>query len=248
MAATNRKPEITAVRRKPAGMLPATQRRATRARVAGLWMTAPLAVLAALPAACSSSPGTGTAASRPPSAASRAANGSPSGRGSGATTSPAASAPGVASADCATSALKAALGSANGAAGSSYVPIRFTNVSRADCTLYGYPGVSFVTGPAGGQVGNAARRIPLPNGQARPVSLRPGAAANAIVQVVDTGVYPPSQCRPANGPYLRIYPPSQTAPLYVRTGFGPGAACASKAVTTLQIEPVQPGASPATAR
>jgi Protein of unknown function (DUF4232) len=111
--------------------------------------------------------------------------------------------------------------------------------------MYGYPGVSYVTGPAGGQVGSPAKRIPLPDGHARPVALRPGGAANAVLQVVDTGNYPPSQCQPANGPYLRIYPPGQTAALYAKTGFGPGTACASKAVTTLQIEPVQQGSGAA---
>lgn len=240
--------ETTAVRHRPAiGVVAADARRtAARTRVAGLGVAAPLAVLAALPAACSPAPpGTGAAASRPPSAASRTAAGSRSGAGSGATASPAATAAGAPSADCATSALKVALGPANGAAGSSYVPIRFTNVSPADCTLFGYPGVSFVTGPAGGQVGNAATRMPLPSGQPRPVPLRPGAAATAVLQVVDTGVYSSSQCRPADGPYLRIYPPGQTAALYVRTRFGPGAACASRAVTTLQIQPVQPGAGSA---
>jgi hypothetical protein len=118
-------------------------------------------------------------------------------------------------------------------------------VSSADCALYGYPGVSFVTGPAGGQVGNAASRIPLPAGQPRAVTLRPGEVANAVLQVVDNGVYPKSGCQPADGSYLRVYPPGQTAALYVRTGFTQGAACASRTVTTLQIQPVQPGAGPA---
>ena len=145
---------------------------------------------------------------------------------------------------CATSVLKAVMGPASGAAGSAYVPIRFTNHSSTGCTLFGYPGVSFVTGPAGSQVGNAASRTPLPAGPAHLVTLAPGAVANAVLQIADTGNYPRSTCQPASGPYLRIYPPGQTAALYLRNGTGFGT-CASKSVTTLHIEPVQPGASPA---
>ena len=53
---------------------------------------------------------------------------------------------------CATSALKVTVpkGQGNAAAGSSYYPIQFTNASGTSCTLYGYPGVSFVTAPDGG--------------------------------------------------------------------------------------------------
>lgn len=31
------------------------------------------------------------------------------------------------------------------AAGSLYYPVNFTNTSDAPCTLYGYPGMSFIT-------------------------------------------------------------------------------------------------------
>lgn len=58
---------------------------------------------------------------------------------------------------CATTALTASLGPGSGAAGSSYYPIEFTNASSTTCTLYGYPGVSFVTA-SGVQVGAAATR------------------------------------------------------------------------------------------
>ncbi len=63
---------------------------------------------------------------------------------------------------CATSALRASVptGQGNGAAGSSYYPIVFTNVSGASCTLYGYPGVSFVTGVGGSQIGIPAAWSP----------------------------------------------------------------------------------------
>jgi len=90
-------------------------------------------------------------------------------------------------APCVTSALKVAVprGQGNGAAGSSYYPIQFTNASGTSCTLYGYPGVSFVTAPGGRQIGIAATRNPttakqlvtVPPGQStRRTTLRPAAA------------------------------------------------------------------------
>lgn len=223
----------------------------------GVTAAASLAGLAAavlgVTAACSPAPQSATAgASRPVSATAA----SPTAGGSAARTSAArtpATAPAAvsgaganAAGACATSTLKAAIGPANGAAGSAYVPIRFTNVSSRTCTLSGYPGVSFVTGPAGSQVGNAADRMPPPNGPARPVTLAPGAVASAVLQIADAGnFYPASRCRPASGPYLRVYPPGQTGALFISTGFGAGVACASRAVTTLHVGPVQPGANPA---
>jgi hypothetical protein len=216
----------------------AVRRSGSGAVVAGLSLLVPLAVLAT---ACSfTSPGTGGGgSSQPPGAtASSAAPPANSGTSGGSGAAPAA--------ECATSGLKAVLGPAEGTAGSSYLPITFTNISSAGCTLYGYPGVSFVTGSGGSQVGNAANRIPLPNGQAHTVSLHPGEVANAVLRVLDSQNFPSSECQPADGRYLRIYPPGQTAALYVRTGFGPDAACASRAVTVLQVEPIEPGGSPPT--
>lgn len=221
--------------------------RAARAGAAARKGTAAVSYLAAVPvvallAAACSSPSAGTAGSRPPSGAASAA-GAPSGAGTSAGTgnpTAAAGGTGTAAGACASAALKAALGPPSGAAGSSYLPIRFTNVSAAGCTLQGYPGVSFVTGPSGSQVGNPADRIPRPAGPAHPVTLAPGGAANAVLQVADAGNYPASRCQPASAAYLRVFPPGQTAALYVRNAYG-YPACASTGVTTLHVEPVQPG-------
>lgn len=225
-------------------------RGAPRAGVAAGKGTAVAACLAALPvvallaAGCSSaSPSAGS----PPPSGAASAPGTPAGAGTSASTgSPAAAAggTGTAAGACASAALKAALGPPSGAAGSSYVPIRFTNVSAARCTLFGYPGVSFVTGPSGREVGNPADRIPLPAGPAHRVTLAPGGAANAVLQVADAGNYPASRCQPASAAYLRVFPPGQTAALQVKNAYG-YQACTSRGVTTLHVEPVQPGAGSA---
>ncbi len=83
-------------------------------------------------------------------------------------------------------------------------------VGAASCTLYGYPGVSLVSGPPYTQIGLAAKR-----GTTTPVklvTLAPGATAHAVLQIVDALNFPPSSCGPAKATYLRIYPPNQKAP------------------------------------
>ena len=113
-------------------------------------------------------------------------------------------------AGCATTALTASLGPASGAAGSSYYPIEFTNSSSATCSLYGFPGVSFVTA-SGAQVGVAATQdTTYPR---RVVMLTPGSTVHAELRITDAQNYSPSTCRPATVNRLRIFPPGQTSPL-----------------------------------
>jgi hypothetical protein len=140
---------------------------------------------------------------------------------------------------CATAALKVTVpaGAGGAAAGSSYYPIRFANVSGASCTLYGYPGVSFVTAQGRRQIGPAATRNPA---AARPlVTLSPGQTVHAQLQVVNAENYPPSGCGLVTAHWLKIYPPNQTAPAYV--GFT--AQACSKPEHILSVQTVQPGAA-----
>ena len=221
----------------------AAARAAARKRTAAAPWLAVLPMLAILAAAChsptsASAPAT-AGASRPPTGAPATSAPSPAGNPTAA-----AGGAGDAAGHCPSAALKAALGPPSGAAGSSYVPIRFTNVSATRCTLFGYPGVSFVTGRSGSEVGNPASRIPLPTGRDHRVTLAPGHAANAVLQVADAGNYPAARCQPASAPYLRVFPPDQTAALYLRNADG-YPACASRGVTILHVQPVQPGAGSA---
>jgi Protein of unknown function (DUF4232) len=100
------------------------------------------------------------------------------------------------------------------AAGSSYYPIDFTNTSGSTCTLFGYPGVSFTSGQGGSQIGRPASRNPA--GPPVTVTLTPGTVAHATVQVTQAANYSKSACEPVTAHWLKIYPPNQTAPLYVR--------------------------------
>ena len=174
---------------------------------------AALLCTALLAAACSSSTSTsGTSLGSTPSS-------TPAASSAPATTPAPPSAPASATASagvagCSSRALKAKVDTAQAgaAAGSTYVPIDFTNIGSSTCTLFGYPGVSAVDSPSGSQLGRAATRNPAAS--ATLVTLVPGGVAHAIVQVANAGNYTPSQCSPVTAHYLRIYPPNQFTAIY----------------------------------
>jgi hypothetical protein len=127
----------------------------------------------------------------------------------GSTSSPHAAGP----APCATSGLSVKLGAGNGAAGSTYVPIVFTNTSGSSCSLFGYPGVSFVSGQGGSQIGSAAQRDSTQ--AAQNVVLAAGGVAHAFLRVVQAANFPVADCKPVTASTLKIFPPEQTVPLYL---------------------------------
>jgi hypothetical protein len=136
---------------------------------------------------------------------------------------------------CATSSLQVKQGIAQGYAGGVYQVIDFTNTSSSTCTLYGYPGVSLVSGPPYTQIGLAAKRST--STPVKLVTLAPGATGNALLQIVDALNYPSASCGPTKATALKIYPPNQTAPVYLpNTANG----CA-KSVQIMYIGAVQPG-------
>lgn len=108
-------------------------------------------------------------------------------------------------AGCLTKHLKVSIGQGQGAAGSSYQPIVFTNTGGKACSLLGYPGVSFLDS-GGSQLGAPAMRE---HGAKQPITLAPGGNASALLQIPDPGVYSPAQCAPGNAAELKVYPPNQ---------------------------------------
>jgi Protein of unknown function (DUF4232) len=131
----------------------------------------------------------------------------------------------TASDGCLTSGLSLHLGAGQGTAGSIYEPIVFTNTSGRSCTLYGYPGVSFVAPGTGHQVGAAASRNP--EHAPATVTLAPGASASALLQVVDDRNFPPSSCHLVAVSGLRVYPPGNTAAAYLPFK-APSTACSTQ--------------------
>lgn len=140
--------------------------------------------------------------------------------GAPAQTAPAAHAGGGGTPQCGAATLKLTLGGGDGAAGHLYQALDFTNTGSVACVMTGFPGVSYVTGNNGQQLGAPAQR----DGAAGPsVTLAPGATASAIVGRTDVGVFDPNACKPAPVTGLRVYPPNDTAALFVpATGTGCG--------------------------
>jgi hypothetical protein len=136
---------------------------------------------------------------------------------------------------CPTRSLGLKLGLAQGAAGSTYQVIDFTNISNATCTLYGYPGVSLAGGKPVTQIGLAAAES-----HATPrklITLPPGAVANAVLQIAHAVNFPAAKCHPVTADYLQIYPPNQTTPAYLHYS---SQTCA-KPVQVLTVSVVQAG-------
>ena len=192
--------------------------------------------LSSSPSASSGSSGSNGAASAASSAASASASSAaaPTGPASSAAVNP--NVPGGPP-GCATRDLKATVGVAQGAAGSVYQVIDFTNIGTASCSLYGYPGIALAGGSPVTQIGMAASRSP----QAGPalVTLKPGDVANTLLRITQAQNYPTSKCSPMASTYLQIYPPNQTTPIYL--GYK-STGCSATGVNLLTVSVVQSGA------
>ena len=188
--------------------------------------------LSSSPSASSSSGSSGSNGAASSASSSAAA---PTGHASSAAVNPNAAAAGGPP-GCATRDLKATVGVAQGAAGSVYQVIDFTNIGTASCSLYGYPGIALAGGSPVTQIGAAASRSP----QAGPalVTLAPGAVANTLLRITQAQNYPTSKCSPMASTYLQIYPPNQTTPVYL--GYK-STGCSSSAVKLLSIGVMQAG-------
>jgi hypothetical protein len=132
---------------------------------------------------------------------------------------------------CATSALKVSLGPANGTAGTVFYPLRFVNTSKLGCTLRGYPGVTAVTS-SGKQIGSPASPIAS---SYKTVTLLPGKAQSAVVGIVETGNFSPSQCAPVTAAGLKVAPPDQSRVATIKKTFS---TCSSTTVISLTVRPV----------
>jgi len=133
----------------------------------------------------------------------------------------------------------------NGAAGSFYYDLEFTNLSAHSCTLTGYPGVSGVD-LGGHQLGSAAIRNP----EHRPALITLASAtttntaaawATVVLRITDVGNYPTSICKPLTAAGLRVYAPGQRGSTVIPFPFG---ACSRSGPTYLSVEAVQKGVIP----
>jgi hypothetical protein len=113
---------------------------------------------------------------------------------------------------CTTVELAASLGEGGAGAGSVYRPLIFTNTGSHPCELRGFPGVSYVAGDDGHQVGPAAA---MSGERGDQVPIPPGGTAQAQLQLVNVQNYDPADCQPVPVRGLRVYPPGDTVSLFV---------------------------------
>jgi len=130
-----------------------------------------------------------------------------------------------------------AVGQGNGAAGTIYYPLEFTNLSGHTCALFGFPGVSAVDGH-GNQLGSPANW----EGTRSPhtVILAPGATAHTMMAYHDAAVTTEPGCDPVNSAVLlKVYPPGEHSATYAAYDFQ---SCSRKGVRYLSIVgPIIPG-------
>ncbi|MEO5708931.1 MAG: DUF4232 domain-containing protein [Nocardioidaceae bacterium] len=136
---------------------------------------------------------------------------------------------------CTVDDLKVRLSPGEGAAGSTFFLVRLTNTTGLTCRSGGFGGVSLVGGGDGRQIGAPADRVEKP--KLRVVTLKPGASAEAKLQLTEAANYPATKCRPVQAQGFRVYPPNQTKSAFVRH---PATACRNNAVHLLRLSPYQP--------
>lgn len=201
-----------------------------------------LAVPALLLAGCGSgnkttatpAPGTtspsATASATTAAAAPSTGGGSSSGTGSGAGTGS-----GTGTKRCHTADLTVKAGASDGATGTFHTNLVFTDKSGHSCTLYGYPGVSWVAGDNGAQVNDPFQRA---GGTRRTITLAPGGQAHTVLITHNALNYPEDQCKPVDVRGYRVYPPDETAAIFVSA---PGKACSVKGTNLGQVEAIAAG-------
>ncbi|WP_049580160.1 DUF4232 domain-containing protein [Streptomyces sp. SBT349] len=146
----------------------------------------------------------------------------------------------VEAAGCATDALAVEVGAADAGAGSMTLPLAFTNEGETTCALTGWPGVSLAE--EGGTAGGAGIGSPAARGEeagpAVRVELAPGATAQADLRVTRAENHPAEDCDPVPAGGLRVYPPDETAAVFLpREGL---TGCRNEGVTLLTVTVLHP--------
>ncbi|WP_084504059.1 DUF4232 domain-containing protein [Actinoplanes sp. N902-109] len=121
-----------------------------------------------------------------------------------------------------------------GAAGHHSEYLLFENITGHACSLKGYPGVSFVTGDSGEQVGSAFTRTPA---DAPLIMLTPGDRVHATILIANPDNAGAADCKPVQTRGYRVYPPDETASAFVSH---PGTACSAQGQAVGQVRPISP--------
>jgi hypothetical protein len=113
---------------------------------------------------------------------------------------------------CTAAELSVSVGAADPGAGSVVRPLVFTNTGSRTCELRGFPGVSYVAGADGHQVGPAAEMSGERGGE---VPISPRGTAVAQLQLVNVQNFEAAVCMPTSVRGLRVYAPGETAAVFV---------------------------------
>lgn len=139
--------------------------------------------------------------------------------------------------ECKAGSLRLSFGGSDAAMNQRYTVLRFTNKGNRSCVIVGFPGVSYVGGDDGRQIGAPAQR----NGGIRPqITLAPGQVASTVIHSVNGGVLP--DCQQADARGYRIYPPDDTASRYLPFPGGDLQVCANPSDPQLDVSSIKPGA------
>lgn len=179
------------------------------------------------------SPSASAPASTPQSSEQSASTAPSAGAGSSA-----GSGSGSASGDrCAVSSLAGRIeAGSGGAAGSVVVHLVLENTGSTTCTVQGWPGVSFVGGGTGKQIGAAAtqeKSSPHPT-----VTLAAGKTAVAPLKITRAENYSAGDCSPKTPDGFRVYPPGSKQSLFVKDA--DYRACASADASLLSVQAFVP--------
>ena len=130
-------------------------------------------------------------------------------------------------------------GQGNGAAGTIYYPLEFTNLSGHTCSMRGFPGVSAIN-RGGQQLGSPANwQSGGGFGTTRTVNVVPGATVHAILAYHDAAVSTEAGCDPVDTTFeLRVYPPDGRSATFA---FFDLEACSHAGPIYLSVGPIKPG-------
>lgn len=168
-------------------------------------LVGPLVAVGAVAVALAACGGSSSSSTTSTTAPARSSTSSTSASGSSSSTSsPTTSSTAPGTSVCPTSSLALSLGQPNGTAGATHYTLTFRNTGATVCSMYGYPGVSFLDG-SGHQIGDPAQRQ---GGTPATVALAKGGSAYASMAVTDPGIPPCTGSTAAA--QVRVYPPGET--------------------------------------
>lgn len=136
---------------------------------------------------------------------------------------------------CTTGRLAVTAGHEDGAAGTRYLPLRFTNVWSRACAISGYPRVVYLATPAGPQVNDPATHEST--GTPARLVLQPGDTAVAVLAMPQAYNYDEAVCRPVPVAGLRVAPPGGGTGVFI--GYATNA-CSANGVATARVRALEP--------